>query len=162
MAAHPIWFSLMRVRAPSSPPFLQPLGCGCRKKATSLLFTNQAGAKGHRRVKPRDFLFLVSDAVIVWRCLLIPKTLAATDNGRQQCRPSPSKKPSKMIIMKKRVLLRLGWPAGLTAVFAVLKWCKVITWSWWWVTSPLWMLAAFWAVVLIIVSVFGWIYNSKK
>ena len=67
-----------------------------------------------------------------------------------------------MIIMKKRVLLRLGWPALLTIVFAVLKWCKVITWSWWWVTSPLWMLAAFWAVVLIIVSVFGWIYNSKN
>ncbi len=64
--------------------------------------------------------------------------------------------------MKRRVLLRLIWPALLCAVFAILKWCKVITWSWWWVFSPLWMLAAFWLAVIIIVSVFGWIYNRKN
>lgn len=29
--------------------------------------------------------------------------------------------------------------AGLVfIVFLVLKLCKVITWSWWWVTAPLW------------------------
>ena len=27
----------------------------------------------------------------------------------------------------------------LTVVFIVLKLCKVITWSWWWVLSPLWI-----------------------
>jgi hypothetical protein len=32
----------------------------------------------------------------------------------------------------------------------------------WWVFSPLWMLAAFWTVIIIIVSVFGWIYNRKN
>lgn len=64
--------------------------------------------------------------------------------------------------MKRRVVLRLGWPVLLAAVFAVLKWCKVITWSLWWVFSPLWMLAAFWTVIIIIVSVFGWIYNRKN
>lgn len=64
--------------------------------------------------------------------------------------------------MKRRVVLRLGWPVLLAAVFAVLKWCKVITWSWWWVLSPLWMLAAFWVAVIIIISVFGLIYNSKN
>jgi hypothetical protein len=30
------------------------------------------------------------------------------------------------------------------------------------VFSPLWMLAAFWLAVIIIVSVFGWIYNRKN
>ena len=27
----------------------------------------------------------------------------------------------------------------LTTAFIVLKLCKVIDWSWWWVTSPLWL-----------------------
>ena len=27
----------------------------------------------------------------------------------------------------------------LFIVFLILKLCKVINWSWWWVTSPLWM-----------------------
>lgn len=27
----------------------------------------------------------------------------------------------------------------LFVVFLVLKLCNVITWSWWWVTAPLWM-----------------------
>lgn len=64
--------------------------------------------------------------------------------------------------MKRSVLLRLIWPALLAAVFAILKWCKVITWSWWWVFSPVWIIAAFWMLVLVIVSVFGYIYNSKN
>lgn len=63
--------------------------------------------------------------------------------------------------MKRRVVLRLGWPVLLAAVFAILKWCKVITWSWWWVLSPIWIIAVFWLFVLIIVSVFGYIYNRK-
>lgn len=33
---------------------------------------------------------------------------------------------------------------GLTFLaFLVLKLCGVITWSWWWVTSPLWIPALF-------------------
>lgn len=33
-----------------------------------------------------------------------------------------------------------GWGLGgvLFVVFLVLKLCKVIDWSWWWVTAPLW------------------------
>jgi hypothetical protein len=27
----------------------------------------------------------------------------------------------------------------LTIVFVTLKLCSVITWSWWWVLSPLWL-----------------------
>lgn len=32
--------------------------------------------------------------------------------------------------------------------FVVLKLCNVITWSWWWVLSPLWILVA---IVLVLV-----------
>lgn len=33
----------------------------------------------------------------------------------------------------------LGLSGVLTAIFVVLKLCKVISWSWWWVLSPLWI-----------------------
>ncbi len=32
-------------------------------------------------------------------------------------------------------------PTELFIVFLILKLCKVIAWSWWWVTSPLWIMA---------------------
>lgn len=32
-------------------------------------------------------------------------------------------------------------PTVLFLVFLVLKLCNVITWSWWWVTAPLWITA---------------------
>ena len=35
----------------------------------------------------------------------------------------------------------------LTLIFIVLKLCKVITWSWWWVLSPIWIS---WGLVLIL------------
>jgi fatty acid desaturase len=34
----------------------------------------------------------------------------------------------------------------LTIVFVVLKLCGVVSWSWWWVLSPLWI----WGIVLVI------------
>ncbi len=41
--------------------------------------------------------------------------------------------------------------SGLTfLVFLVLKLCNVISWSWWWVTAPLWMPAALGGAVLIV------------
>lgn len=33
----------------------------------------------------------------------------------------------------------VGFLGLLTIVFIVLKLCKVIDWSWWWVLSPLWI-----------------------
>ena len=41
----------------------------------------------------------------------------------------------------------------LFVVFLVLKLTGVITWSWWWVTAPLWIPCALSAVVLIIVLI---------
>jgi len=39
----------------------------------------------------------------------------------------------------------------LSLIFITLKLCHVITWSWWWVTSPLWLpMVICWPIVLII------------
>jgi len=35
----------------------------------------------------------------------------------------------------------IGLGGILLVVFIVLKFCKVIDWSWWWVLSPLWISA---------------------
>ena len=32
-----------------------------------------------------------------------------------------------------------GFASILFFIFLVLKLCSVITWSWWWVTAPLWI-----------------------
>lgn len=33
----------------------------------------------------------------------------------------------------------IGFPALLLLSFIILKLCNVITWSWWWVLSPVWI-----------------------
>lgn len=44
----------------------------------------------------------------------------------------------------------IGLVGLLTIVFAVLKLTRVITWSWWWVLSPMWISILLLIVVLII------------
>ena len=44
----------------------------------------------------------------------------------------------------------IGIVGLLTIVFIVLKLIGQITWSWWWVLSPLWILTGFILVVIII------------
>lgn len=34
---------------------------------------------------------------------------------------------------------KLGFAKNLFLVFLVLKLCKVIDWSWWWISAPLWV-----------------------
>ena len=41
------------------------------------------------------------------------------------------------------------FPWLLTRAFVVLKLCKVITWSWWWVLCPMWIPI----VILIIIAI---------
>lgn len=41
-----------------------------------------------------------------------------------------------------------GFTTLLTIAFIVLKLCGVITWSWWWVLSPIWISLAL-AVLII-------------
>ena len=38
----------------------------------------------------------------------------------------------------------------LTIAFVVLKLCKVITWSWWWVLCPMWIPIAILIIIAII------------
>ncbi len=44
----------------------------------------------------------------------------------------------------------ISLPVVVFLIFLTLKLCKVITWSWWWVTSPLWIMAALTLAVLLI------------
>lgn len=48
----------------------------------------------------------------------------------------------------------IGFVGLLTIVFIVLKLCKVITWSWWWVLSPIWIVVA---IVVIICFILGFL-----
>lgn len=38
----------------------------------------------------------------------------------------------------------------LTVAFVVLKLCKVIDWSWWWVLSPIWIVVGIVLIALIV------------
>jgi hypothetical protein len=48
----------------------------------------------------------------------------------------------------------LGFTGALTIAFIVLKLTNVITWSWWWVLSPIWILLSLAIVLLIIIAIF--------
>lgn len=43
---------------------------------------------------------------------------------------------------------------GLLGVaFVILKLCKVINWSWWWVTAPFWIPIAVGALLVLVASI---------
>ena len=46
-----------------------------------------------------------------------------------------------------------GLGTVLFIVFLILKLTHTIDWSWWWVTSPLWISAGFAIIVLLIIMV---------
>ncbi len=53
----------------------------------------------------------------------------------------------------------IGFVGLLTIVFIVLKLMDVITWSWWWVLSPIWIS---WLVVIAFIAViFGAVGLAK-
>lgn len=41
----------------------------------------------------------------------------------------------------------------LFIVFLVLKLCGTITWSWWWVTAPLWIPAGLALIIIVLVAI---------
>lgn len=49
----------------------------------------------------------------------------------------------------------IGFMGALTILFIALKLLGVITWSWWWVLSPLWIGGLI--IVAIIIIVFLWV-----
>lgn len=50
----------------------------------------------------------------------------------------------------------------LTIVFVILKLCKVISWSWWWVFSPIWLVIAFILIHLILMLIVALIKAFKE
>lgn len=44
----------------------------------------------------------------------------------------------------------IGFVGVLQITFIVLKLCKVIDWSWWWVLSPIWISTALTILVVLI------------
>lgn len=55
----------------------------------------------------------------------------------------------------------IGFLGLLTIVFITLKLTGVISWSWWWVTAPLWIPVGVVAVVVILVAVIGVLVNRR-
>ena len=49
----------------------------------------------------------------------------------------------------------------LLLVFIILKLCKIITWSWWWVLSPIWIPIGLWLILLIVTISAHIIYKLK-
>ena len=45
----------------------------------------------------------------------------------------------------------IGFAGLLTVAFVVLKLCGVISWSWWWVLSPIWISAI---IIVAIVAIY--------
>lgn len=48
--------------------------------------------------------------------------------------------------------MKLTFPLVLFLVFLVLKLTDVITWSWWWITAPIWLPFGVWAVCMLVVA----------
>ena len=64
---------------------------------------------------------------------------------------------------KTNISIELGGPAFLLfLVFLVLKLCKVITWSWWWVTAPLWIPFGLVIVIILIGLIISGIVALKE
>ena len=56
---------------------------------------------------------------------------------------------------KETTVFNSGIPTILFVVFLVLKLTGEIDWSWWWVTSPLWLPIAILLVVINVLLVIG-------
>lgn len=47
----------------------------------------------------------------------------------------------------------------LFIVFLILKLCHAIDWSWWWVTSPLWIPIGLLIIIVVIIGILNLIFN---
>lgn len=56
----------------------------------------------------------------------------------------------------------IGFTGLLTIVFVVLKLLGKISWSWWWVLSPIWITALLVLLILAITFTFAVIKVSKE
>lgn len=53
--------------------------------------------------------------------------------------------------------INIEFTSLLQLAFIILKLCKVINWSWWWVLAPTW----FWIVVLVVVIIIYAVANAR-
>lgn len=56
----------------------------------------------------------------------------------------------------------MGFTSVLTVIFIVLKLCKVITWSWWWVLPPIWISLGLALVLILFVLMFGDMFDKRE
>lgn len=56
----------------------------------------------------------------------------------------------------------MGFTSVLTVIFIVLKLCKVITQSWWWVLSPIWISWGLTLVLILFVLMFGDMFDKRE
>jgi len=47
----------------------------------------------------------------------------------------------------------IGFTGALTILFVALKLCHVISWSWWWVLSPIWINVSFVLALLLLLAI---------
>lgn len=54
----------------------------------------------------------------------------------------------------------IGFVGLLTIVFIVLKLCKVIAWSWWWVLSPIWITVSVLIGIIGLIGIFVAVFKK--
>jgi hypothetical protein len=63
------------------------------------------------------------------------------------------------IMDKQSTAISSGGTTLLQIAFIVLKLCKVIDWSWWWVLSPIWITTGI-VVLIFLVCLFVWLMKK--
>ena len=48
--------------------------------------------------------------------------------------------------------MQIGFTGLLTILFIALKLTGYIAWSWWWVLSPLWIVAVIWFLIVLLLA----------
>lgn len=60
------------------------------------------------------------------------------------------------------VTISFPWATILTVLFAVLKLTGTISWSWWWVFSPLWIVAGLLVLAFIVLGVLSFFLRRAE
>ena len=55
----------------------------------------------------------------------------------------------------------IGFPILLGLAFIVLKLCKQIDWSWWWILSPFWVGPSIIIIALLVIWTIGYLKRKK-
>lgn len=63
---------------------------------------------------------------------------------------------------EKNASVSINIPTVLFMVFLILKLVGVISWSWWWITAPLWMPTAFMVILAITFGIARVFIRKKK